>query len=783
MIKKFKKIKSVGRFKNFSALGDLTFDKVNIIYGENSAGKSTLTSIIRSLISNKTELILERKTLGTDGEQDIELLFEYDNNKQVSKFQNSKWNNWNDDLKNTEIFDELFISENIYTGLDILSEHQKYLYQFAIGEEGVNLAKDIEGIKKDLQSKKYPALNSLSGKIRTLTERYFEVEQFVNLTEDGEIDKKIEEKKREISTATASNEIRVKQGLEEIKEKEEKQFLLLPFDLVNLKSILDKSLPFISEEALQRTTQHINKLTNVLQEDAEEWLHKGILAVKEIKDNKCPFCQQDLKEAEPTIKLYQQYFNEEYKKLKETIDKCTKQIREINIEQLLNNIKNIILNNNVLIEFWKKFLPSIEFPKLKNLEENNSQIAGVFRRVKSLVENKSKSPMVSIKGDDIDNLLRAIEIFNTAISDYNSKIKKANIEIDSLKKRHLDIDKLEEEFKKLEIQKKRYSDNIRLLCDGYQKCQDEIEKLKKQVEQKKEDLNRAISQKAEKYGAETNTILEKFGVPFRIVKHTPRYRGRGEEPYFEYFLEMEGVEVNPLQKAKFILGGGDRNALALAFFLAKIFVDENIESKIIILDDPISSFDINRKRRTIEFIRDLSNKAKQTILFTHLNTFAFELYDYVKDIGIKPKCLQIKNGEIKEWDINEDKKHPFFKNLSKLEVFLSGNAKINLDEARRLIRICLEDKLKFGYFQFFKNLGDDYWLGTMIKRLRDLKNDPNLKFKHSNKDEVINELGNLCDFSGPSHHSNITTSYKTDYTRTEIANYVKSTLKLIYEWL
>jgi len=262
-----------------------------------------------------------------------------------------------------------------------------------------------------------------------------------------------------------------------------------------------------------------------------------------------------------------------------------------------------------------------------------------------------------------------------------------------------------------------------------------------------------------------------------------RYRGKGEEPYLEYFLEIEGYEVNPLQEAKFTLSGGDKNAIALAFFFAKIIVDKRIENKIIIFDDPISSFDINRKRRTIEFIRDLSKNAKQTIVLTHLNTFAFELYDSLKDIGVSPKCLQIINRNLKEWNINEDKKPPFFKNFSRLETFISNNEKINLDEARRLIRICLEDKLNFGYFQFLKDLGDDFWLGTMVKRFRELKDNPSFKFKHSNNEEVINELGNLCDFSGPSHHSNITTTYRTDYTHTEIVNYVKSSLKLIYEWL
>jgi len=100
-----------------------------------------------------------------------------------------------------------------------------------------------------------------------------------------------------------------------------------------------------------------------------------------------------------------------------------------------------------------------------------------------------------------------------------------------------------------------------------------------------------------------------------------------------------------------------------------------------------------------------------------------------------------------------------------------------------LIRICLEDKLRFNYFQFFSDLGEKCWLGAMVDKLRKSEDEPELKFKHNNKKEVVKELGNLCDFSGSSHHCTVSTPYKSDYNNTEIINYVKLTLKLIYEWL
>jgi len=777
MIKKVIKIKNVGKFKDFSASGDISFDKTNIIYGENSTGKTTLTSIIRSLILNNSELISERRSFGSNKDQYVELSFE---NNKLFKFKDMIWSERKDDLENIEIFDEFFINENISTGMDILSEHQKCLYGFAIGKEGVTLAKEIERIKNDLKTNKYSELNSLEEQIKILSNGYFEVKEFVDLPENKKIDKKIEERKREIDIVEKSAEIKEKGYFKNL------PILSIKVDFIELKNLLKKSLVPISGEALRKTTEHIKKLVTVIGKEAEEWIHQGLSCIENTKDNKCPFCQQDLSNAKATIESYQQYFNEEYRKLKEDIDKYSGQIERLNIEQSLNNIKSIYLTNIALIEFWKNFLTFTEFSELKNLGQYNEQVVKLFKNIKLLVKKKSESILESIDTSNrINELSELVKALNKEIDSYNSKVEICNEEIKKLKEKQLDVTTLKDNLKKLKIQKKRYSEEVVVLCNKYTECKNKIENSKKLVGEKKKDLKKEISQKVEKYGKKTNEILEKFGAPFKIVQQTSRYRGQGEEPYYEYFLEMEGSAViDPLKKAKFTLSGGDRNALALAFFLAKIHIAPSIAHEIIIFDDPITSFDFNRKRRTIEFIRNLSQNTKnQTIILTHLNTFAFELYDSLKDIHIKPKCLQIINGNIKKWDINEEKKHPFFKNLSRLESFLNYQEENLIEEARKLIRICLEDKLKFGYFQFFEDLGNEYWLGDIIKKFRDLKDDEKLRFKHHNKEEVIEELGNLCDFSSPSHHSNILTPYKTDYTQTEIVNYIKSTLKLIYEWL
>jgi wobble nucleotide-excising tRNase len=64
MLEKIIKIRSVGRFLDYAASGDVTFRKLTLVYAENGRGKTTLCAILRSLQTGQQEFIAERKTLG-----------------------------------------------------------------------------------------------------------------------------------------------------------------------------------------------------------------------------------------------------------------------------------------------------------------------------------------------------------------------------------------------------------------------------------------------------------------------------------------------------------------------------------------------------------------------------------------------------------------------------------------------------------------------------------------------------------------------------------------------
>jgi len=77
--------------------------------------------------------------------------------------------------------------------------------------------------------------------------------------------------------------------------------------------------------------------------------------------------------------------------------------------------------------------------------------------------------------------------------------------------------------------------------------------------------------------------------------------------------------------AKDCLSEGDRSTLALAFFLAKLDIDPALAAKIIVFDDPLSSFDSNRRIHTIELIQKILTRVPQVLVLSHNEFFLAEL--------------------------------------------------------------------------------------------------------------------------------------------------------------
>jgi len=107
-----------------------------------------------------------------------------------------------------------------------------------------------------------------------------------------------------------------------------------------------------------------------------------------------------------------------------------------------------------------------------------------------------------------------------------------------------------------------------------------------------------------------------------LRKLTSGYLGSSTEPVVKFALCINGKEVVHKEKGdrpsmKYSLSEGDKNALALAFFLAKLEADENLAAKIIVFDDTVSNFDRNRMSKLLNQLITFGQKSRQLFFLTH----------------------------------------------------------------------------------------------------------------------------------------------------------------------
>ena len=108
-------------------------------------------------------------------------------------------------------------------------------------------------------------------------------------------------------------------------------------------------------------------------------------------------------------------------------------------------------------------------------------------------------------------------------------------------------------------------------------------------------------------------------------------------------MKYRGVVISGDQ-LQYVFSESDRRALALAIFWARINLKEQAEKEkiVIILDDPMTSFDDNRITNSINLFKSVINEVSQIIILTHYPHFIKRFCEITKDAQITTKYLEIK---------------------------------------------------------------------------------------------------------------------------------------------
>ena len=301
------------------------------------------------------------------------------------------------------------------------------------------------------------------------------------------------------------------------------------------------------------------------------------------------------------------------------------------------------------------------------------------------------------------------------------------------------------------------------------------------VELERERIRKTEEQRT-KYVKSINKYLALFCDTMKLTDIHLAWNPHARIQSLVYGIEICGHHITASQRSnsgsvslKYFLSDGDKNALALSFFLARMDMIPDLSSSVVVIDDPFTSFDTHRKMTTITQLTRLSRKVGQFILLTHDLHFANDFNNACNEQILNLKIQnQAGSSALLLHDIRSEMLTGFNKDLMTLRRFSNGEVPEDATYLREVIR-CIRPSVE-GIFRikYFKYVGENEWLGDFIQKIRDSDEaSPFNKLK-----PYLDEIEEINDYSKTYHHSN-PNYMEVQISPLELRNYVKRTLILI----
>jgi len=748
LIKRIRKIKGIGRFLR---VGHTEFGHLTLIYGPNCYGKSTLSDVFRSLANQNPDVLLNRQSIKRDGNpitQEVCFSFksDFNNTEQDISFINQEWDKKNFNCL-IEVFDSRFIEDNVFTGLTISRLNKKNLTNLLIGDKSVDLGRKIDNLKKSFRKKTNDISDFESLLKRNLDDLDVEIslQDFISIVKPEDIRKtKSKLKKFQESLDKIKKVISEKKKVSELKEPSIID-LKDPIPIVeSIKESLVKGFKNINDTDYNRMRKHIEQHFACRDGEEEQWLEKGINTYlkhnNNIIDSNCPFCSQPLNTVLDLIETYKAVFGEEYESFCNGVfDKLDKKYQEFNtFLESLRSLENWINKNSAICLRWQDFFTENKhdlFDKIDEvsleIDKTNRKLLGLTEELADKFENiidlKKKKPFVPINEfPSIADLSSRYKEFKRIRSEYNKVLRSFIFEIQTLKRRSSN-DEVIEESKSIkvkiaelitEIKRHELASDI----DKLKLFRKEKDEIKKEIREKQIELERENKEFIEHYFQETTEIFNRLGSNDFEIETT--YSRRGDQPVYEPIIKFADVEITN-DRLPYVFSDADRRALAFSIFIAKLKKKSETELKntIVILDDPITSFDDNRISQTFIEIKKLSTDCRQLIIAAHHSRFLLDTYEKLRILPDSDlKFIEIKRdgyGSIfRPVDDPKTRLDAYAQELEKVERFINADPDINVSDVRRSLRPILQKELEWRFRRKLKEIYYD-GLGGLVTKLRE----------------------------------------------------------------
>lgn len=599
MIQKIKRIGNFGVFNSFDWGAEvldkngnaLSFKKVNIIYGRNYSGKTTLSRILRGIETGKLSDKFESPSFSVS----------FDDNTEIT--QDSLLNH----DKKVRVFNEDFVRDN----LRFINNPDDDIEPFAIiGDNNNKIEMEITALETELGSKEEGKETGQYALYVHLSKEYEEAKEAFT-EKQRELDSLLKNKATNRETGIKYKADRFgDQNYDTRKLQGDIDVVLSPEHHVLTKEQLSQYEKLIVEKPLPSIAQiHVPKLqlqqlltqaeflitkkigsSDKIEELAKEailnrWVRDGLNYHKGKRD-KCAFCGNSI--SEKRWEALERHFDEESDKLEKDIDLLISRIEK---EQVLANT-SLTINKS---DFYSKFHSQIDELikiKQKSLDRYNSylnQLNDLLKERKNDILNPQKNIL-----DNFKNLKEILDGFNDVCVKYEEICIESNAYTAFLAKEQQDakhalrlievlnfISEINYKQKKLSIS--NAEDKSQTIKQKKDELEAIIRKKESQIIIKKQELN-----DEEKGAKKVNEYLNTFfGHQFLALAAQKKEDFTNETKRVRFEVVRDG-------KKAYHLSEGECRLIAFCYFLAKLD-DTNTHGvkPIIWIDDPISSLDGN----------------------------------------------------------------------------------------------------------------------------------------------------------------------------------------------
>ena len=736
MINNIQLLRNIGLFDSVNTAANIPLTRLTLMFAENGRGKTTLAAIFRSLATGDPIPIAERRRLAAQHPPHVVL--ECDGGPPPAMFQNNAWNRT---LSNLAVFDDVFVDQNVYSGLAVEVGHRQNLHELILGAQAVALNQQLQQHVRRIEEHNV-TLRERAAAIPAAERDGLSVDDFCALPARPDIDAAIEATERNLAAAREREPVRNTALFETLS--------LPAFDTAAVDQILGEDLPALDAAAAAQVQVHLAGLGP----GGETWVGEGMRRVPQPVAGttvNCPFCAQDLA-GSPVINHYRAYFSTAYADLKRRVSAALAEINRTHGNDVPAAFERAVRVAVERRQFWSRFcdVPEIAVDTAAIVRDWRS----AREAVAAALTGKQAAPLERMMlAQGARDAVAAFEARRQTIAQLSTALQQANAAILVIKEQAAagNPAAIAADLSRLKAVKARHSAGIAALCNDYLTERAAKTATEQQRDQARAALDQHRTAVFPGYQTAVNLYLQRFNTGFRLDSVTYAQTRGGPTCTYNVVINNTAVAVGAAPQPgepsfRNTLSSGDRNSLALAFFFASLDQDPALGNKIVVVDDPISSLDDHRSLTTVQEVRRLAERAGQVIVLSHNKPFLCRIWEG-SDPTIRAALQVARDGTgstLRLWNVDQDCITEHDRRHAMLREYLVAGTPNNREVAKA-IRPVLEAFLRVACPEHFPP-------GTLLGPFRNLCSQRVGTPQEILDAQATQELRDLVEYANRFHH-------------------------------